>query len=460
VREHSGVRFRSVILARVSIGLGILLAATLSAWAQPDPRGPYLQSGTPTSIVVKWRTGTASVGRVRYGPAPGQLVNFVDEPQASFTHQVILQGLAPDTRYYYSVGSGTEIIAGDDLAHFFRTSPPPGTRRPIRVWVLGDSGTADVNARAVRDAYESSTGPATTDVWLMLGDNAYTGGTDGQYQAAVFDMYPGFLRRTVLWPTFGNHEAPSASSATQSGTYYDIFTLPTAGEAGGIASGTEAYYSFDYGNVHFVCLNSEDVDRSPGGAMLTWLEQDLATTSADWVVAYFHHPPHSHGSHNSDNPSDSGGRMTEMRENVAPILEDHGVDLVLTGHSHNYERSFLLDGHYGTSSTLTGAMILDAGDGRIEGDGAYRQDGSGSHEGTVYVVAGSSGQATGGSLDHPAMYTGHNLLGSVVLSIDGDRLDAVFLDDLGVERDYFTILRGSVPPPEPPTAPTNLHVVQ
>ena len=62
-----------------------------------------------------------------------------------------------------------------------------------------------------------------------------------------------------------------------------------------------------------------------------------------------------------------------MRESLLPILEDFGVDLVLTGHSHSYERSFLIDGHYGTSGTLVPSMILDSGDGRPTGTGAYEK---------------------------------------------------------------------------------------
>ena len=68
------------------------------------------------------------------------------------------------------------------------------------------------------------------------------------------------------------------SSITQSGVYYDIFTLPTRGQAGGLASGTEAYYSFNYANIHFICLDSHDSDRSTDGAMMQWLKADLAAT--------------------------------------------------------------------------------------------------------------------------------------------------------------------------------------
>jgi len=114
---------------------------------------------------------------------------------------------------------------------------------------------------------------------LMLGDNAYSDGTDEEYQLAVFDMYQELLINSVLWPTLGNHDGHSADSATQTGPYYDIFSLPAAGQSGGLASGTEAYYSFDYGNIHFVCLDSYDSDRSKTGVMLSWLENDLLGTT-------------------------------------------------------------------------------------------------------------------------------------------------------------------------------------
>jgi hypothetical protein len=231
-----------------------------------------------------------------------------------------------------------------------------------------------------------------------------------------------------------------------------MLSVPVQGEAGGVASSTKAYYSFDHGNVHFVVLDSTQSDRSSSGPMLTWLRADLAANTRPWTIALWHHPPYSRGGHNSDTDT----TMTQMRQNVLPILEGGGVDLVLAGHSHSYERTVLLDGHYGASTTLTAAMKKDAGSGREDGSGAYRKPtpGPGPREGTVYVVAGSSGQTSGGTLNHPAMYTSLNSLGSLVIDVDGGRLDARFIDQTGAVRDYFTVLKGV--PPAAPTAPTGL----
>jgi hypothetical protein len=256
-------------------------------------------------------------------------------------------------------------------------------------------------------------------------------------------MYPDLLRKTVLWSTIGNHETYAADS-TGHIAYFDIFDLPTQGEAGGVASGVENYYSFDYGNVHFVCLDSEYSDLSVEGPMADWLRADLASHTMDWLIAFWHSPPYTKGTHDSDNIFDTFGHLVAMRENFLPILEDHGVDLVLCGHSHVYERSYLLDGHYGYSSSLVPAMIKDAGSGRPEETGAYiKPSASGNaHQGAVYVVAGSGSQTLPISPNHPAMFVGRAELGSLIVDIDGSRLDARFLRETGEIDDHFTILKG------------------
>lgn len=431
----------------------LLSLAAVTLAAQNIVRGPYLQQGTPESIVVRWRTDVPTDTAVRFGADATKLDQEAKTKWKTTEHVMILEGLTPSTKYHYAVGNAEKPIGGADGVGHFITSPKPGTRQPIRTWVIGDAGTASARGNEglqakVRDAYYKFTGSRPTDLWLMLGDNAYGTGTDAEHQIAVFDLYRDLLKKSVVWPTLGNHDAGSAASVTQSGVYYDIFTLPTRGQAGGLMSGTEAYYSFDYGNIHYVCLNSQDTDRSPGGAMLTWLKHDLASTRQDWIIAYWHHPPYTKGSHDSNTEK----QLVEMRTNALPILEAGGIDLVLTGHSHSYERSFLIDGHYGTQDTFSAKMQKDAGDGKADGKGAYHKAtlGRGIHEGAVYVVAGSSGKVSGknekngarGFLDHPAMYISLAKLGSMVLDVNGDQLDAIFLNEDGEKLDYFSMVKG------------------
>jgi hypothetical protein len=307
--------------------------------------------------------------------------------------------------------------------------------------VLGEWGTASAAAASVRDGFAAFAGGAAPDLWLMLGDNAYGEGTDAQYQAALFEMYPETLRSSCLWPAIGNHDAASSDSPTQSGPYFAAFSLPRLGEAGGEPSGTEAWYAFDAGQLHVVVLDTADSALAPGSPMLEWLADDLAANHRPWTIAAFHHPPYTKGSHDSDDPSDSGGRMGAVRSTLLPILEALGIDLVLSGHSHGYERSFLIDGHYGTSETFEGSMLLDGGDGDPDGDGPYLKA-AGAHGGAVYVVAGSSGSVAGTIEALPAMAVGLSELGSLVIDVEDNRLDLRFIRPDGSVADHVRLLDG------------------
>ena len=400
-------------------------------------RGPYLQSGSPSNMVVRWRTDVAEIGRVRFGTS-AELLSLANETAATTNHSLTLSNLAPDMTYLYSVGRAAGTLAGGP-DYFFRTAPRAGSHRPVRLWVLGDFGFTNQFALPVRDAYYAFATNHYTDLFLMLGDNAYHGGGDNVWQVSVFNTYSNLLRQTPVWSTIGNQETGNSATAPPT-TYLQNFTFPTNGEAGGVPSGTERYYSFDFGNVHFVCLDSMSSARTTGSPMLLWLEEDLRQNTNEWLIAFFHHPPYSKGS----NDSDTRQEQIQMRTNAVPILETYGVDLVLSGHSHSYERSYLIDGHYGFSSTFSNTMVVDSGDGALDGNGAYQKPllGKSAHAGAVYVVAGSGAQASGGALNHPAMFRSLNQLGSMVLDIHANRLDGKFLRETGAIEDDFTILKG------------------
>ena len=416
-------------------------------------RGPYLQFSTPTSIVIRWRTVLATDTRVVFGASIGALNSTNYNGLAVTDHIVTLTNLTPDSKYFYAISSTGGPTNGPSTNHFFLTHPLPGTPKPVRIWVLGDAGLGSVAQNQVRDAFYAWNGTNTVHAWLQLGDNAYNNGTDAEYQTKFYDIYPTILRNSVTWSTLGNHDANNGdTSPLTDHPYFQMFNFPTAGEAGGVASGTEHYYSFDLGMVHFICLDSQAADRATNAAMATWLRLDLAANTNRWLVAFFHHPPYSKGSHDSDSET----QLVEMRANFNPIMEAGGVDLVLCGHSHSYERSFLLDGHYGLSGTFSAVTnVVQPGSGReTNGTNAYLKPEhftSAPHtpigrRGTVYAVPGSSGQISGGTLNHPAMFLSLNVLGSVVLDIKTNRLDVVFLRETGASNDWFTIRKENFAP--------------
>ncbi|WNO08437.1 PKD domain-containing protein [Teredinibacter sp. KSP-S5-2] len=402
------------------------LLSSFSAYAALT-REPYIQSVSTSSAVIRWRTSSASDSRVTFGTDLGNMTQTVDSPSSTTEHIVTLTGLAPDTRYYYAVGSSTSTEVGFTNEYYFETAPTTGSAVDTRIWVVGDPGTGDNNQARVRDAYYNFDN-THTDVMLALGDNAYNNGTENEYQQNFFDVYANLMRNTAVWPARGNHERDLAVHEAN-------FTLPTNGEAGGTASGSELYFSFDHGNIHFVCLDSFTSSNLNGNAMYDWLEADLASTSQKWIIAYWHHPPYSRSdAHDSD--SESGQRI--MRERAVPILEKYGVDLALAGHNHFYSRTMLINNHYGSSSTFDANLhAIDSGDGQEAGTGAYNKGTN--PEGAVYVLAGSSGKIGYSIIHHPANLVEIKVLGSVIVDVSNDRMDVKFQRETGTIADYFTI---------------------
>jgi hypothetical protein len=421
-----------------------LFSAQLLAQSTLD-RGPYLNLGTPNSMVVKWRTTTSETGEVKYGTDQNDLSLTATESSAVTDHEILVSGLQPNTKYYYSVGTSSNSHTANDGTYFFKTSPTHGTVQPIRLWVIGDFGNGSQATIDVKNGFLNHYRDVDTDAWLWTGDNAYGDGTQEEYQEKVFEVYPDVFRNTVVWPSPGNHDYGSVD-INNNGPYFDIFTLPENAEAGGTASNEEGYYSFDYGNVHFLSLNSEMLLSivTNNTVFMQWLEQDLQNTTQPWVIAYWHQPPYTKGSHDSD---DSFSRSEMMRNNVNPILEEYGCDLVLTGHSHGYERSYLINGHYGKSNTFNAsAHIVNGTNGNANEGNAYIKYtlGDSANKGTVYTVIGCSGQKGGGDdpLNHPAKYMStEDYHGSMVIDVNGDSLNAKFIDTTGAVLDRFTILK-------------------
>lgn len=400
-------------------------------------RAPYLQMLTDDSVTVRWQTRGNRMGVLKYGQHPDHLNYTLLEDSVGKVHSITATDLQPDTRYYYSVGDISGYKDPDPDYDWFQTASGKDSGKATRIWVIGDSGQPGEVSLAVRDAMMDWVEKNPRDnneyinLWLALGDIAYRSGTNEQFQAALFDTYPNILRNQALWPVYGNHDA-------RRWTYFKLFTLPENGEAGGVPSGTENYYAIDYENVHLVMLDTQASSMSPGSDMLDWLKEDLAQNTKQWLIAAFHHPPYSRGTHNSDDRKDSDGRMARVRENVLPILEAAAVDLVLSGHSHMYERSHLMDCHYGKSDEFSDNNIVSRG---INGQHReYRKPEENiAHSGAVYVVAGSSSKVDYGALDHPAMVVSMEEAGSLVIDIEGNRLTSRFINDAGEVKDEFSI---------------------
>lgn len=450
-----------------------------------QPERLFLQQLGPDRVIIKWRgnlEGGAEPNRVCYGTQMDFLPED-SETKATRTEtghsEVLLEGLEPDTTYYYSVGGAGTAQEG----RHFRTAPETGELPQdgnTRIWIVGDSGVAGYDkpeAGYVRDGflnYVEQTGGEPADLFLMLGDNAYNQGTDIEHQKAIFDIYTQIIESVSLWPTIGNHEmgslgvstSPDPESYTLLGDsspggpdpapasampYLNIFTLPTDGEVGGLPTGTEQYYSFDYANVHIVSLDSQLAirDEDSRDAMKQWLMDDLMANDLDWTIVIFHHPPYTKGSHDSDDDLfEIDQPIFAIREEFTPIFDDYGVDLAYAGHSHIYERSYYIGGHTGLSPTYDPQVhseLNDDGESATgRGDETYTQiTRDGTDDKVVYTVAGNGGKVTTTSegYPHPAHLFSQLEIGSIVIDLDGDSLEASFVDANGDVLDSFIMTR-------------------
>lgn len=448
------------------LSFGLLIALCSTSNAQQLIRGPYLQQLTSTSVNVRWRTEVPASAKVYYGTDVNNLSQNVSDNTQITDHDVQIPGLQPFTKYYYKIESnGVELTSTTIADQYFTTAPVRGTVQPIRVWSIGDFGKGNNGEKATRDSYLQYSQDKHTDVFIWNGDNVYENGTDDEYQQKVFDTIYGYgnvFKHMPFYPAPGNHDynsicpVPCNTNPSQhSGPYYDMVTVPTNGEAGGVASGLENYYSYDYGNVHFVALNSElgsitagydwngvyNPNNATNSPMMQWLRADLEANDLPWVIVYWHQCPYTQGSHHSDDFWET--YMKAMRTNIVPVLEEYGVDLVVCGHSHVYERSYLMKGHYGTSSTWNPTTMLINGTSGNESLGeAYTKDSIG----TVYVVSGNAGsEDSDPEFPYPCMYFsdgGNQVYGSFIMDIHDNKLTGKYLTSTGQIKDQFTIIKG------------------
>ncbi|MVM32606.1 metallophosphoesterase [Spirosoma sp. HMF4905] len=450
---------------RTFLLFGYFGAICTTTIAQTITRGPYLQMGTQTAVSIRWRTDIPTVGKISYGLSADNLSASVSEAASTTEHEVRVTGLTSDSQYFYSVGTTTQVLQqGSD--NYFLTAPSATTKRKIRVASFGDCGINPINNQTnVRDAFLNFRGNTPTDLWMLIGDNSYDG-DDPAFQVNFFEPYQtNLMKNSMLFAVPGNHDYSNNTTLADNHNipYFSIFSFPTNAEAGGVASGTKEWYSFDYGPIHFVMLDGFGTRPVNGSAarfyadtvnhpQVIWLKQDLAATTKKWKIVYMHFPPYSQGAHNSE----SEPELVAIRQQINPILERFGVDMVMLGHSHSYERSYPIHDQYGSMSDFTANPSLyrfpeDNGTGRYDGSDnscAYKSTSEKKKQGTVYVVAGSAGAlgynpALG---PHPVMVsTQRQAGGSFYFDVEDNRLDAKFIQyntpsDYAI-TDQFTVMK-------------------
>jgi hypothetical protein len=301
-------------------------------------RHPYLQQVTPSSAIVVWATRENGIADVQFSAPNGasrvvaartRLVPATTTGMGFdyYQHEATLTNLTAATSYTYRPGlDGVAVSTGDRLV----TAPPLGTGT-VGFIAFGDSGVGSTEQRQLAARMTSD----SFDFALHTGDVVYgtpaPAGAGGypQLHAWFFDIYRDWLRKQPVYPSIGNHD----EEANVAAPFRDVFVLPPHGGSGSLPDHAERYYSFDYGAAHVVVLDTELAfqNLTRRQVQLNWLEADLAATSQPWKIAVFHRSPYSAGGeHGSD---------LAVRSAFGPVFDRHHVDLVLSGHEHDYERT-------------------------------------------------------------------------------------------------------------------------
>lgn len=342
-------------------------------------RLPFLQQVTAETALIVFKTARPTAVDVDVtgpnGTAVTSVTSEADPSVADGTQRLVrLEGLEPAHTYCYSL-EGLTAAAG------FRTAPAPGKGAPVRFVAFGDSGSDDSDQLSLLSQLET----VPLDLIVHTGDLAYESGTSAQLDNTVFDVYAPLLRSFALFPVTGNHDYDTNRGAP----FFQAFALPEDGDL----SLPEHWYSFDWGDVHFVGLDTEQT----GATEAAWLDDDLMRNQLPWTIVFAHRPPYSSGEHGGDGA---------FRRYFVPVLEKYQVPLVLNGHDHDYERTKVLNG-------------------------------------VTYVVTGGGGIGTRpvGSSSFTAF--SEAVIHFIYVEITGNRLDLHAIDGMGKEFDQTRIERSA-----------------
>lgn len=360
-------------------------------------RGPQLALASTESMTIAWRSFDSVEPAVVYWPENG-LSSSSGGGGMGMEHVIALVGLSPDTNYFYQLQHDGEPV-GD--IHSFATASRDSAA-PLRFAVLGDFGCGCPAQYRSVDVINAT----QPDLVLTTGDNVYFSGTEMEVRQNYFIPMASLINHVPVYPSLGNHDLLTGNGAP----FLDSLYLPTND-----ANGSERYYSFDRGNCHFIALEATHSleDFSSISEQAQWLVSDLQRTSATWIICYFHQPLYSDSSH---------GDAPLLQRFLAPIFDEHGVDLVLSGHDHTYQRTYPMRGGEPLPSPREPNYI--------------------DPEGTIYVVTGA-----GGATVYPLLMrsqrraAGQERRHVVIVDVVENELTLSAVDHGGVVFDRITITK-------------------
>ena len=301
---------------------------------------PWVQSVTRDSIIIMWQTPMRCGSAVQYALAPERGKNLEkdkidnilakgtvqNEDDEVFIHKMKLTGLLPNRRYYYRVINVDAVspVNSNFWQGTFQTAV--SEKEPFSFCVTGDTGCSpgfskedfyNANRQRVQERVIPNIFNHNPRFILHCGDMVGLGTRPWEWKKLLFDVWSPLLRSIPIYPVRGNHDFTF--------TWFWEYFAPAR---------HKDWYSFDYGNAHFISLSDMPWDNLlPGSEQLQWLADDIASTDKRWKFVYFHVPPLTWAS-----PSYKEIK-SQINKYVIPILEKYKVDIVFSSHEHVYMRS-------------------------------------------------------------------------------------------------------------------------
>jgi len=317
----------------------LLLLTTVPTGAAADTAPDHITltwtDNPQTTQTITWRTtGGTAEGQLRLSPADARQLakyqtlralsrSWLTNTGAVNLHTVKLTGLTPGTAYYYQVGDG-EIWS--DL-HRFRTE---AVNESFKFLIMGDSQSLDYGVWRTTLQQAAQNNPDAA-FFVSMGDLVDVGQDYAQWEA-WFAAAAGVLEKLPVMPLTGNHECYTPDRRFSRPEYFTAqFSLPRNGPLGLAGQ----VYSFDYGDVHLIMLDSQSGEQARLIPDLLeqqrqWLEADLAATNKRWKLIFIHRPIYG-------NKPD--GIHENLRQTFEPAFDRYQVDVVFTAHDHVYARS-------------------------------------------------------------------------------------------------------------------------
>lgn len=344
----------------MAAGAGSALIAQTPAAAPAFTRYPNIQNLSASGGSIVWALPSLVAGAVvvvdpsGYGATYQAAVTEFDPsvtglPQTYYQYVATIENLKPGTVYTYQVQAGNQMVASALTRPLEFSTPGSGAFNFIN---FADSGEGNAEQLALRLQMVSE----TVSLAIANGDLAYDLATYASIEANYYGVYQEMMAQIPFFSSLGNHEYLTDNASPTLAAR----VTPTAGIP---VADIGRYYSFDWGNAHFVALDSNTPlsDAIAGtGSMLAWLDSDLQNTAKFWKIVFFHHPGYATGVHQDEPPAG------EVRQAIVPILEKYGVQLVLNGHEHTYQRTSELLGGQVVEPNSGGIVYLTSGGGGAE----------------------------------------------------------------------------------------------